>query len=661
MTNESSSDTKSQPTRFIKPTLLAILILALIAVGFKGWHIYQKSMTVYQGVNELRMVARQPVSEMDLEAIEDALTRLQDDLNELNEDVEPFLWLAPSLGWVPVYGGDLSNAPALLEVAEHLVDASVLSLAAARPIWNQIKSQESALDPVSLTRLLVDAQPQLMDAQDELDKAVRARGQIQVEALSPRLQDLMMNDLALVLSLMDDGLALSASLPIILGAEGNEPKGYLLLIQNEDELRPTGGFITSVGRLEIQNGEVISLEIEGVDNETDWSKPYPSAPWQLQEYMNTSVLILRDSNWFADFPTNVRWAEHLYSYNHSRPVDGVVAFDQQFLVMLLGVIGPLEVSGAPYAITDQNAIEYMRTAKEPPADEQVPDGWYRKEFISDLADAVLDKLVGDGNKDWFGLADVVMRALDERHLLLQFDDPTIEALLAKNDWDNALRYSGGDILMTTDTNIGFNKTNALIEVSLAYDLDFSNISSPRGSVTIHHTNNSSSNIECIQFNTEPEPDYYYPMNRCYWSYLRVYKQAGAELVDATPHSIPGDWMLLGRRVPARVDMLDEEMDGVNGYGTLLVVPGGESRGTGFDFSLPASIFDRDEDTGQLTYRLKVKKQPGTASNPLVLRIHLPDRSQVLSVNMEALIHDDNILIETDLRTDVYLELIFLVP
>ena len=99
-----------------------------------------------------------------------------------------------------------------------------------------------------------------------------------------------------MLKLADEGLSLATALPGALGATNTGPKTYLLLAQNEDELRPTGGFITSAGKLVLQNGRVIGLEFEGVDNDVqeDWTRPYPAAPWQLQEYMNSPVLIFRD-------------------------------------------------------------------------------------------------------------------------------------------------------------------------------------------------------------------------------------------------------------------------------------------------------------------------------------------------------------------------------
>jgi hypothetical protein len=323
----------------------------------------------------------------------------------------------------------------------------------------------------------------------------------------------------------------------------------------------------------------------------------------------------------------------------------------------------LVVKGAPYPLTSDNVIAYMRSAKEPPAKEPVPSDWDRKGFMEDIAGAILHKLMGGMDNDWRGLAVTLIQALDERHLLVQFEDPVVESLLADRDWDGSVRPLDGDFLMTTDTNVGFNKTNALVDVSLSYNVDLTDVSTPKGSLVLTHKNNASREVQCILFEIRQEKpdDYFYPMNRCYWAYTRVYKQSGVKLLDASPQLVPAEWDLLGQTVPARVDKLDETISGIQGYGTFLVVPGAQSLQTGFDFALPATVLSREDNPDRYTYRLKVQKQPGTLANPLTIRVHLPNRSHVESVNMDALVQGDDLLIETDLRRDVYLEVVFNVP
>ena len=638
-----------------------VLITGAILGGVKARQLYFKGRNVYQDVTSLQVLVREPLGSANLESAGLMLRKLQEDLLVFKSEAQPLLWVTPALGWIPTYGDDLKSAPALIELTEHLVDAANLACNAAKPLFNEFNTENSTLDLAGLTNLLVIAQPQFQEARQELEQALIARENINAEQLSPRLRGLIMEELDPVLGLAEDGLSVITVLPEVLGASTQGPQTYLLLAENEDELRTTGGFITSIGNLVLHDGQVVSLNFEQVEQE-DWTKPYPAAPWQLQEYMNSPVLILRDANWFTDFPTTVQWVENLYAYTHAHSVDGVIAFDQHFLVMLLGQLDPLTVDGAPYPITDKNVIEYMRQAKKPPAGEPIPADWYRKDFIGKITGALLDELQTGRGHHWVGLVKVLSQALAERHLLLQFDDSQVTALLAEHGWDNAVRPGVGDFLMVTDTNIGFNKTNAVVDASLAYNVDLTNLSAPVGSLIVTHKNNASQSVPCIHWNTEAvTEDMTYPIDRCYWNYLRIYRPEGGVLLESSPHAVPGEWMLLGQDVPARVDELEEEIPGVTGFGTLLVVPGGQSMNTSFSFTLPPTVIVNNAVVDQRTYWLKVQKQPGTIAIPITIRIHLPNGAVVKSVPAGALVQGNQLLISTDLRTDVEIELVFSLP
>jgi hypothetical protein len=106
-----------------------------------------------------------------------------------------------------------------------------------------------------------------------------------------------------------------------------------------------------------------------------------------------------------------------------------------------------------------------------------------------------------------------------------------------------------------------------------------------------------------------------------------------------------------------VDVLDEEIDGLQSFGTLMVVPGGESLVTNLFFRLPSHIIGVDGRAA--TYHLKAKKQPGTLAVPLTIRIHLPNGVTLKSAYPEGVIEKNHLLLETDLRTDLDVEVSFL--
>ena len=415
-----------------------------------------------------------------------------------------------------------------------------------------------------------------------------------------------------------------------------------------------------MGTLVVENGKVVYLKFADSGDLDNWERPYPLAPWQLEQYMNSPVLILLDTNWFPDFPTSALYAESLYAYSNSHSVDGVIAFDQHLLVSLLEALGPVQVDGASQPIDATHVIAFMRSSKTPPADGPLPAGWSRKGFMDRIASAILMKVFEEQDVSWERLGFALLDGMDQGHLLLQLDDPDLDQVMARHGWDGALRYTGGDFLMVVDANIGFNKTNAVVGTTLSYEVDLSQPAYPVGTLMVTHKNNAAADVPCVQWpDLRPQGEENYPIDACYWNYMRVYTPSGAKLLDATRQKVPAEWMILSQGVDAPVDVLDEELDGLQAFGTLMVLPGGQALTITFHFRLPEAALVTS--AGQTTYHLRIKKQPGTTAVPLSIRVQLPRGATLKSSSLQGVSQKDALLIQTDLRSDVVLDLVFSIP
>ena len=656
---ENVIDAQKENRKRVFRALLGIFIVGyLIVGGRKIFRIYERGMPVFQDLIQLKEIIDSSPGVDELREAGPLFEPLQEGLGIFRQEVEPLLWIAPYLNWVPKCGCELASSQSLLDLAASLTDLGLEGYQASLPLLLAYEANTSDLNPAVVTEFLVQAQPQFSKAQDSLEVAQTAREDINDPCLSPYVHDLLINKIDPLLILTADALTVAAELPRLMGATSEGPKTYLLLVQNEDELRPTGGFITAAGTLLLDNGQIGGMDFENSGDLDNWEKPYPVAPWQLRQYMNSPVLVFRDVNWSPDFPTSALYAEHLYSYVRNHSVDGVIAFDQQMLVEILSVLGPIELENAPDPIGPDNIISYMRS-KKTPADEDVVDpDWTSKDFINDIALVLLTKIYA-GDVQWEKLAETLIKTLDEHHLLLQLDNPSLTSLLARQGWDGAVRAGDGDFLMVVDSNIGFNKTNAVIQTSLTYNVDLGDLTKPVSNLTVYHQNNSDSKVPCIQWRgigIEGQGDY--PIDRCYWDYMRVYMAAGTSLQEATPQAIPADWMIRRQGVPARVNILEEEIDGVQGFGVLKVVPGGQTVATNFEFILPVQSVNSQRDPENLVYSLRIQKQPGTLAVPLVIRVHIPKNAIIHSVPPGAIVQGSNILIETDLKEDCEIAIVF---
>lgn len=686
-TSHSKQSSIIQSPKKLRPTqafriwtkyVVLLLIVGLLSISiWKGWGIYQRVRSIKQQTEEIFAISDSTLDSDEVQEISQITSQLRMDLESVQLELTPLLNFSRNLKWIPVYGGDISQAPYILEMMVQISvtgDEMLRAISPLIPVYEEDQSTFSILDTISK---LKNVDNELLAAQIAFANAQSARQKIQTDILSSDLYELLNDRIDPFLFSINtafpisDVLQMARLAPYLLGSAANGEQDYMILIQNEDELRPTGGFLTAVGLLKVENGKIADLSFNSSDKVDDLSKPYPKSPWQLNDYMMAEILLFRDSNWFTNFPTTVEWAKFLYAYTQSKHVDGVITVDQHVVEELLKIIGPVKVSGVEDSISADNVLAYMRSAKEqtPPAGISKNE-WDRKQFISSLADALINKLVDDSHQDWKLLSQLLIQLLDEKHILLQFDNPEMSNLLAKRGWDGAVKIAANsDFLMVVDSNIGFNKTNALMQTEINYTVNLADMNYPIANTTVTFTNNSEinpgSSTECIQGGGDgrdlPLDQRAYIMHDCYWSYLRIYTPAGSQLISSTPHEIPQNWSLREQTIPARIDILDEKIDNTCAYGTILVVPKSEILQTNFTYQLPVAVIESENDNKTFRYRLTIQKQPGTLALPLTLHVILPPGMDAVSAT-SGFYHSQQTgeewILETDLREDITIEIVF---
>jgi hypothetical protein len=439
-------------------------------------------------------------------------------------------------------------------------------------------------------------------------------------------------------------------------------------MQNEDELRPTGGYLTAAGSAVVMDGKLISINTESSELVDDLSKPYPIPPWQFKEFMNIEMFLFRDSNWFTDFPTTASWAEYFYSYSRASSADGIIAIDMHVIVRLLETLGPIRVDNVNYPITNENVLDYMRSAEET-RPQGVTGKWDRKQFISKLAKPLLEKILDARGQTWTKLMPVLIELLDEKHILLQVDNEETAAFLERRNWDDAVRIPrNSDFLMTVDTNMGYNKSNAVMEMKFDYSVNLTTPASPIGVLQVQQINHSTVNVPCepfstFRYNVQPtlsgeNPDLIYNIDECHWGYLRIYTPEGTNLLRANPREIPAESTMLGEMIPARTDNLgDENITGAQVFGMMVITPTRQSTTTKFEYSLPTNVVTKN-DNHSWTYRLKVQKQPGMIAQPFMLTLRLPSGARIENAAIPFTENDGAWTAQLDLRRDLTIEVQF---
>lgn len=595
---------------------IALAALSFLWLGLAVGRLWRAAAAVREDVRRLESLASGPSQDADAREAIRLVYAVHADLTALERAARPFLWLAPYAGWVPRYGPDVEAAPALLGIA---LDLSSAAQEIATPLLPLLGEDGPQVPVGEVLSVLDTLRPQLVEGLSAVRRAQVSRQDIVVDPLTRRVRGWVAR-LDKALPVVEQGIVSALVAPKVLGA-GRE-RTYLVLVQNEDELRATGGFISGVARVSVADGALSSVSFEDSYAVDDFARQYPDPPEPLLEYMLSELWLFRDSNWSPDFPTSARAAVDLYSISRDGAIDGVLALDQRAIQMLVGALGPLQVPGVAEPVTGENVVRVAREAWKP--DPEASGDWWtrRKDIMGAVLDAAAQRLgQGVSRGDLVALGNTILHALNERHVLLYVADRQIQDQLAEAGWDGAVLESPGDYLYVVDTNMGFNKANALVEEEIEYEVDLSDLDQPRGALTVRHHHTLQRPVDrCVH---EPRYDETYEqlMERCYWDYLRVLVPAGSELLSATSHTIPGEELLSGRTSAGEVVRHATDL-GPDAVATLLLVRPGETLETRFEYALPSDVLQ--ELDGAVVYELLVQKQPGTDSTPLRVRVSLPD-------------------------------------
>ncbi len=645
------------PARKRRLSLLFLTVglgLVLLWVGLKLYRVARPARSLLSRFEEAQLLAESAGEvgwqSLDAEWLGEMVHGTRADYLVLKEEAEPWLWLAAAAGWLPVYGPDLVIVPQLVEMGDAGTEAAVLLADGLFPIMETLQGSAPSINAMVIA--LADARSELAAAAMQLDQIAVTRSDIPAGPYSPLVERLlsMLDD---YLPLAQTGLGWAQVMPEVMGL--NEPRTYLVIAQNEDEVRPTGGFISSAGLLTVSGGELSDLAFEDSYLVDDWrNNPYPELPVPFQQIMGDGIWLFRDANWSPDWPTSARQAISLYQIGRDGQIDGVVAVNQRAVQMLVGLLEPLDVGESSDPVTAGNVLEFMREAYFHPA-EGAPDEWvwYRKAFIGALAAAMQDKLLGDlGSIDVFALLGTVRAVLDQKHLLIYYPEPELQAAVQDSGWGGALGNAPGDFLMVADANMGYNKVAPSIRQQIEYRVSLADPSIPEAQVRLIYTHlGAPRSQECDHqpYYDESVTSYHDLMDRCYWDYVRVYPPPGATPLSGSLHPVPGRYLTSSRDWSGEM-VVEHELTGRLSLANFLLLAWGESQTVQFSYRLPPSVITSAGE-GLHRYQLLVQKQPGTIGTPLLVVVQLPPGADLVAAVPSVIQSGDEVVFEVDLVTD----------
>lgn len=589
-------------------TLWLGLSLLVLLVSYKAFRIGWHGWAAYRAGQELQVLARGGLQLNKLPQVQTATQKLANELTSVTAELQPLQPVLRHLGWVPRYGPTLAAAPDLLTTGSELTTAASEGLALLKaPPLGPKQADPLLLLSTFFSKTLPTAQPQLTTMAGHVTRAEQALHNVPLKQLPPTLAE-RLSLLQPLLPLLNSGLTIGPALPNLLGFKGT--KTYLILVQNNHELRATGGFISAIGKLTVDKGRIGKLEFGDSYKFFRQDATYPAAPEPMQRYMKVPLLLIRDANWSPDLPTTAKLVRALYRQETGVTIDGVITIDLRAVQLIVGAIGPLKLSGAPTLITGDNIIEQIKQfwAKPPETGDTLQTKglgqWWgqRKDFMPALAKAALQR-VQSGQFAYKALIENTQAALNERAIQIWLAEPEVEAQLVSLGWDGGLHpQPDQDFLALVDTNMGYNKVNAVLKRSMTYSVTWSTATtqSAQATVAIRYTNPITQTDPVCAAQAYYGNDYDDMIKRCYFNYVRLYVPAENQFValeGVQPDSVTKQRGEQNLRI----------------YAGYFMLKPGETKTITFRYQLPVQLQPNN-------YTLLLQRQAGAGSLPLILQI-----------------------------------------
>ena len=554
-----------------------------------------------------------------------ALTDLREHTTSAKTRADSVARLISDSGQGTRFVGELEELGRHLDVLRVVSGAGATGLDALQPaVGDLVESSDRGLLSsegllIQVLEAVVERREGLVTSITELREARRLLdelGQLQSGgALEGGLSDIaeVVENLHAGFTLVDTLAPMGAAM---LGADG--PRTYLVLGQSADELRGVGGYVSSVWRATFDKGDLTGVVYQDSVRVDDWGRLdlYPEAPPGLDEHMNAWVWLLRDVSWDPDFPTTARSAADLYRLGQRLSVDGVVAINQWTLLELVKSLGDIESPSGGEPLNSRNLLSALEEGTDD----------HGRAYMDLVLQGLLDKLKKPMSMpDLIRLASAMFTTLQQKDMLLFFEDTELQSAVARAGWDGRMRHEAVDYLDIVDSNVGWSKVDRNIQRDVTYRVDLSRESRPRASLTLGYSNHSGQGLA----GCEPQwinrgTDYSQLKNACYWNYLRVYMPQESRLLSSTPLPLPEHTVSveIGRGTPGQETGMVWSSHGRMVFSGLTYVAAGERGEVSLVYDLPESTVVRSEDA--LTYRLLIQKQPGVRRRSIHVEILLPD-------------------------------------
>jgi hypothetical protein len=382
-------------------------------------------------------------------------------------------WLTTGPAWwaaahVPFLGRPLEIVRGTTEATHQIGSNGIPTLLQVATSLDPTKLR-TAGDTIDLAPLIA-AEPTMAKAARTLDAAVAEIGGLpqqswlkQVDGPRNRLEA----ELRGIQGYVDAAARVTKILPTMLGVDG--PKRYFVGLQNEAELRGTGGlpgafavviadhgtikfthFESDTALLPVPQGQRIPT---GLDFGADYNSAYGAA---------VPTSFFTNSNMSPHFPYAAQVWARMWQKASGEHVDGAIALDPAVLGQFLAVTGPV-------AMPDGSALSSANVVTLTQRDEYAifPTIAERKAYLVAILKAASTQLTS-GKGSALGLMQAMSASAKQHRVLVWSADPAVESALAETNYAGVIPEGNRPFVGLVLNNVAAGKMDFYLARTLTY-------------------------------------------------------------------------------------------------------------------------------------------------------------------------------------------------
>lgn len=456
------------------------------------------------------------ISALDFNSIEEDVNSLSSNISRLENSFDRVYWIFQITGGKEQY----SNLSRAVQGTKYIVNSAKDLSVGLRPLGEYMKdfqpsiainSEQESGEITEYSQYLEAIDDNRYLLQEGIYKMSLAQSMINsvdIKGFSNPLKNLILQYKDLTTQISDTVKPLeqvSQFLPDVLGVD--ERKRYLILFQDNAEIRSTGGWISTYAILAIEGGQIRELYIDDIYNAQAVLKlknqSYRS-PNSLQLALPDTTFSFPLVNWYPNLDSVLLSSEQfVYDLEKGNSLDGLITVDMIFVQKLLDKWGGLQVPGESELVTSQNLYNNIFETYSG----ELPNDPRKSTFLTDFFDAFVTKIFSSKLTTDTDIFDAISQSISEKHILFTFKNSMARAYADRNGWDGNLDSKFQTAPINIDWNWGANKANLYIKKNHTLDIDI------KDENTIYYTYQIA-----IQNDSTKEE---YPQGE-YKNYIRIY-------------------------------------------------------------------------------------------------------------------------------------------